>query len=54
MRKAKIAITIDESILARIDRLVVERVYYNDQGDSMQLDVLDFIFDVNYCVISDV
>ena len=27
MRKAKIAITIDEPILARIDRLVAERVF---------------------------
>ena len=28
--------------------------FYKTQGDSMRVAVLDFIFDVIYCVISDV
>lgn len=32
-----------------------ESAYYQKiEGDSMQLFVLGFIFDVNYCVISDI
>lgn len=32
-----------------------ESVYYQKiEGDSMRLDVLGFILDANYCVISDV
>ena len=41
--------------ITKIDMMKPESTYYHKiEGDSMQRSVLDFIFDVIYCVISDV
>ena len=41
--------------LTKFDMMKPKSAYYQKiEGDSMQLDVLGFIFDVIYCVISDV
>ena len=41
--------------ITKFDMIKPKSAYYQKiEGDSMQLNMLDFIFDVIYCVISDV